>query len=176
MNEIDSVVPYMGREEIRKVTAEIRDHVGGSEKPWFNIVRFVELWLPAADDTFLFEIAEDSDPRLAGIHAMYRPDSNTITVRETVYERACKGAGQDRMTIAHEFGHYELHRNVSPTFARTTKQLPRELSAEWQAKAFAGELLVDHRQMSLCMDYLEVADTFGVSWTAARFQRARYGD
>lgn len=34
-----------------------------------------------------------------------------IRVRSDVYERACENHGRDRFALAHELGHYSLHRH-----------------------------------------------------------------
>ena len=94
-----------------------------------------------------------------------------IRIKESVYEGACNGEGRDRMTIAHEIGHYftlcfcgfRLERNFSGG------KIPAFRDPEWQAKCFAGELMVPaHRVKG--MDAYEIADQCGVSYDAACVQ------
>ena len=175
MNEVDSRVPGMSRAGIRQAAQRVRLQVGQTRN-YLDIITFVDVVLPMMDSTFNLEIASDADRRLQGVHALFipklteDPDLCSIIVGESVYEGARHGNGRDRMTIAHEYGHYELHRYINQSFARTTKELRAFESAEWQAKAFAAELLIDHRRLKEFSNPIEVANAFGVSLQAATYQ------
>ena len=87
------------------------------------------------------------------------------------YDGACNGEGRDRMTIAHEIGHYftlcfcgfKLERNFGGGKIITFRD------PEWQAKCFAGELMVPaHRVKGMTVD--KIAEKCGVSFAAASVQ------
>ena len=98
---------------------------------------------------------------------------NTIKIREDVYERAYAGYGRDRLTIAHEIGHLILHKpeNISLTRADNVA-IPAYLNPEWQANAFAGELLAPYDVIQ-GKSLMEISNTFGVTVDAAKIQRDR---
>jgi hypothetical protein len=56
---------------------------------------------------FYYEITEDRNlPE--NVHAETDVLRHTIKIKQSVYDGACIGKGRDRMTIAHELGHYFL--------------------------------------------------------------------
>ena len=88
-----------------------------------------------------------------------------------MYLRAVSGEGRDRLTIAHEVGHLFLHDNDSIALCRldpSEKLKPYE-DPEWQANAFAGELLASSYLISE-MTGGEVSKRCGVSASAAAIQ------
>ena len=121
-------------------------------------------------DDFNYEVVEDK-VLSKKVHADTDIRTGHIRIKESVYEGACNGEGRDRMTIAHEIGHYftlcfcgfRLERNFSGG------KIPAFRDPEWQAKCFAGELMVPaHRVKG--MDAYEIADQCGVSYDAACVQ------
>ncbi|MEM8833794.1 MAG: ImmA/IrrE family metallo-endopeptidase [Pseudomonadota bacterium] len=108
-------------------------------------------------------------------HGLTSHKDRAIIIREDVYERACEGCGRDRMTIIHEVGHTCLHAPENVEFARSFDgPIPAFRSAEWQAKAFAAELIVPHDLLESGMRVSDVAETFGVSSEAASYQLKVY--
>lgn len=113
---------------------------------------------------------------LGGSAAELRPVPGHIpllAIDEEIYEKACSEDHFSRFTLAHELGHYFLHSSQPVPMARAT--LPNAHRAfedtEWQANAFAGELLVDSRLVRrFCSSPLEIVTTFGVSVDVARIQ------
>ena len=89
----------------------------------------------------------------------------------SVYEGACNGNGRDSMTIAHEIGHYFTICFCGFKFERnfTNKQVKIYCDPEWQAKWFAGELLVPAHLMKGC-SVEEIIEKCGVSYDAAEIQ------
>lgn len=166
---MDFEVAPLSRDKIRNMANCIREILGCSDKPWFPIVEIFEKVMVKIDPEFDWEIVRFED--MPDRHAETRPEENKIYIREDIYEGACDGNGRDRMTIAHEIAHYLLHRHQKPSYARAfdDNKLPPYRSAEWQAKAFAGELLVSKK---LCKDMteIEIADKCGVSFDAAQYQ------
>jgi Zn-dependent peptidase ImmA (M78 family) len=84
-------------------------------------------------------------------------------IRPEIYDRAVAGHGRDRMTLAHEVGHLLLHTEVQ--LARRIGAGPIEAfrDPEWQAKAFAGELMVPRSLYPKGKHPSEVAALLGVS-------------
>lgn len=120
----------------------IRKNCGYTDTEPVDILRILEKELPKLLYSFDYRILEKEDMRL-DCHAYTDIESNTIFIREDIYERARKGEGRDRFTIAHEIGHCLLHNKRMGLLTRVygnEKIKPYE-DIEWQADAFAGEFL-----------------------------------
>ena len=119
---------------------------------------------------FSYEIVPDSTfPD--NVHADTDVMSQHIRIKESVYEGAADGNGRDRMTIAHEIGHFFTLCFCGFKFQRNFKKekIPAYKSPEWQAKCFAGELLVDYDLVRNMQPY-EIVEKCGVSYEAAYYQ------
>jgi len=103
-------------------------------------------------------------------HGETIPSENRIRIREDVYERACNGYGRDRLTMAHELGHLLLHRVETITLAREDGDIPPYKDPEWQANAFAGELLGLYEYIK-DMSIIDIASHYGITEKAASIQR-----
>ena len=163
------IVPGMSRGEIRERTDEIRSTLN-IQTAAFPIVDVVEFVLPATWDTFLLEIVDVAEMnRRFGpdTHGMTYPDELHMIVREDVYLGACQHEALPRFSLAHELGHLLMHAGggMARRVAMTT---PIYANSEWQADAFAGELLVSWRQISWDDTPHSIARRFNVSYAAAR--------
>ncbi len=119
---------------------------------------------------FSYEIVPD-EALPEGIHAETDIRTGHITIKESVYEGACNGLGRDRMTIAHEIGHFitlcfcgfKLQRGFKGSKLKTFND------PEWQAKCFAGEFMIS-RRLTANMTPIEISRACGVSYSAAYYQ------
>ena len=160
------------RKELRELACVFRGVFGLREILYFPIVEILDI-LGEFFGNFNYEIVED-DTFPENIHADTDIRTGTIRIKQSVYEGACVGEGRDRMTIAHEIGHYfmlcrcgfRLERNF------TNKKVPPLCDPEWQAKCFAGELLVP-AHLVWDMSAEEIAMECGVSYDAALIQYDR---
>lgn len=166
---MDYKVAPLSREKICFMAEQMRQILGHSDIVQLPIVDIMEKVLDKIIPEFNWHIVHYRE--MPDKHAETIPEECLIRIREDIYEGACNGLGRDRMTIAHEIAHILLHSDQRPSFARAFKdyELPGYCSAEWQAKAFAGELLVPRK---LCggMTVFEIADKCGVSLDAAQYQ------
>ena len=137
---------------------------------YFDIISLIEKTIPKIDETFNFEYV-DSQELEPNTYAYYDPAENTIRVAEDVYVRASNDVGRDRFTLAHEVGHYMLHRN-GITFSRATAKTPIYCDPEWQANTFASALLIP-RCSTGSMTIEQIQEECKVSHQAAEiaFQR-----
>ncbi len=162
-------VEARSREDLRRLAHILREHLELDNEIRVPIVELLDI-LPEIFGDFSYEIVEDSQMNI-GVHAETNIATGHIMIRESVYEGACDGNGRDRMTIAHEIGHYitlcicdfKLQRNFKEDDIKSYND------PEWQAKCFAGELLIDCRLTS-GMSVDEVATACGVSRAAAAYQ------
>jgi Zn-dependent peptidase ImmA (M78 family) len=104
----------------------------GTDKPSFPIVQFLDVLLPKHFPQFVLEILTPTD--MGAAHGLTYPDQHVIRVREDVYERAYQGEGRDRMTLAHELGHYILHSGLGLARMPAHESIPAYQDSEWQAK------------------------------------------
>ncbi|MFA1820535.1 ImmA/IrrE family metallo-endopeptidase [Virgibacillus oceani] len=157
----------ISRKKIRAMTSFIRKEFELFDETCFPVVHFFEYGLGQFDDDYNYEIASISE--MPNDYGLTFPEENKIMIREDVYDRAIDGVGRDRFTIAHEIGHYIMHRPSLIALARNHKEvkIPAYKDPEWQANTFAGELLappniirgLTEREISLqCAVSIEVAN------------------
>ena len=161
-----SITPR-SREEIRELAKSFRTKFNLNDTLYIPVVDLLDkcaLMYPG----FNYEILPDSNFKV-NVHATTSMETGHISIRESVYERACQGAGRDRMTIAHEIGHYVIIflKKSKLTATNTKPKIYRD--PEWQAKCFAGELMVNY-DLSKDLTIEEIENNCGVSHDAAMFQ------
>ena len=163
-------VDLKSRLELRKLANNFRDSLGLHDFLYFPIVEILDIMCNLSKG-FSYEIVSNS-ALPPNIHAEIDIINKHISIKENVYDSAAKGNGRDRMTIAHEIGHYiticicgfKLHRIFNNNCLKSMS-----VSPEWQAKCFAGELLIP-AHLTNNMQPKEIADKCGVSLTAATYQ------
>lgn len=170
-------VPPLKRVSIRATARKIRSiacELAGQpfDPPYFDVFRFLDVVLPRHWEEFTVEVIEPSvmSARYGTAHAITIPADQTILVHEDIWSRAEAGEGRDRMTLAHELGHLVLHARAS--FARKVESRPVATyrQSEWQADAFAGELLMAAHHLGGCRGPEDLMVCFGVTFSAAQTQ------
>lgn len=163
------MVEAKSRADLRSLACILRNQLHLDEVLYFPIVELLDV-MTTLFDNFNYEIVEDTVlPK--NIHADTDIQTGHIRIKKSVYDGACNGEGRDRMTIAHEIGHYftlcfcgfRLERNFSG------EKIPSFRDPEWQAKCFAGELMVPAHRVKGMTAY-EIANQCGVSYDAACVQ------
>ncbi len=158
----------LSRMDIRRMTTEIRRSFDLQNQLYFPVLHALEIF-PIIDETFFYEVVED-DQLPHDTHAEYSVENNCIRIKNSVYIGAYNGFGRDRMTVAHEIGHYILIRQhgikLSRSFGNTIETCR---DPEWQAKCFGGELLIPACLVKGMAPY-QVAVKCGVSLDAAAYQ------
>ncbi len=163
------MVEAKSRADLRCLARTFREHLHLDDVLYFPIVELLDVMTKLFND-FNYEIVEDK-VLSKRVHADTNIRTGHIRIKESVYDGACNGEGRDRMTIAHEIGHYftlcfcgfRLERNFSGG------KIPMYRDPEWHAKCFAGELLVPaHRVKGMTAH--EIAKQCGVSYDAAQTQ------
>lgn len=163
------IVEPKSRQDIRELTLILRKFLGLENVKYIPITELLDVFAEIFDN-FSYEIVENNELPY-GTHADTNALTGHIRIRESVYEGACNGNGRDRMTIAHEIGHYfticfcgfKLERNFD------NKKVKAYRDPEWQAKCFAGEFLVSAHLMKDC-SVEEIIKECGVSYDAAKIQ------
>lgn len=158
------------RVNIRDVTSTLRKKLGLQDSFDFPVIEFLEKIMPLLFPGFNYEYVEKA--KMGKVEGLTIPETNTIRIREDVYESALRCEGRARFTIAHEIGHYIMHKNQFPSFARVHESLPPYEDAEWQANTFAGELLMPYHLVSGKVAH-EVVELCGVSFTAADYHLSK---
>lgn len=138
-----------------------RQFIGG-EQLWFPIVEFLELIVPKI---IPFNLDVCDLLTIGGEEGKYVYGTNTIMVREDVYEAACEGVGWARFVLGHEFGHFWLHR-LQPR-PRTSGRYSMEKDPEWQSNTFSGSLHMSPEHLELFQDATDAAIKCGMSRAAA---------
>lgn len=164
----------VSRMDIRNYAKALRKGLHLEAAEYVDIVRLMEYVFPEAFKRYNFSFEVLTKEELGRNHGLTDPRSGKIFIREDVYEGACRGNGRDRLTIAHELGHFLLHDGITLGLARVgvDESIPTYCDPEWQASAFAGEFLMDH-DIIKSMSPEEVANRCGVSYQAACFQKRK---
>lgn len=155
----------MSRNKIAEIAQIVRSAVELDDTLYFPVVQFIEVMAAEEGIDFNYEIVEVNE--LAGTYATTNTSENVMCIREDVYKRAIKGNPRDRFTLCHEIGHYFLHR--PETISNARGEIPKYCDPEWQANAFAGELMAP-RALIKGMTSKEIAEKCGMSMTAADIQ------
>ncbi len=182
MKSCDNEIPFkrmkrgfrvapMSKEKIEALAQNVRNAFGYSERHRFPIIEVIEMGLPKISDSFVFEVlgrdemGNDEGRVIAG--------KNSIILRVDVYDAACQGDGRGRFTAAHELGHYLMHQEISFARAREENE-PIYSDAEWQADAFAGNLMIP-RNLSFGYTCPTITShAFGTSEHAAKVMLSKY--
>lgn len=158
-----------GRLSLRSYAQELRTKLGLNNTQYIDIVRLMEFVFPQIFPNFHLEIL--SREEMGNNHGLTKPQEGVIYIREDVYNGACRGCGRDRFTMAHELGHYLLHRAIPTGLARSASvdNVPSYCDPEWQASAFAGEFLMGHNVIQ-GLSPAQIAQACCVSYAAACYQ------
>ncbi len=162
----------ISRYEIKKITAFFRKILKLDGVQCVPIIEILELVLPQIFPDFEYEIRPNEEMR--GLCGVTYPEQSRIEINEKIYEKAIKGDGHARYSIAHEIGHFILHNDVKVKLCRIhpeTQLKPYE-DPEWQADVFAGELLAPS-DLVKDMDVDEIIRLCGVSRRAAEVQKRK---
>ena len=118
-------------------------------------------------------IADDSDEIKQGVPAaMIR---NVLIIRDSVYEGIVKNVSRDIFTLYHEIGHHILKHERELNRGEIGQHAHYE-DSEWQANAFASEILMPldeilemHNNRSIT-DWTDIYAHFNVSIPSAQFR------
>ena len=165
------------RKDLRDIALMIRDAVGLRNCIYFPIVEFMELMMPRLFSNYNYEIIGDDEllPNQDAV-TVIENGFGTVKIKQHVYDGACNGDGQHRMTIAHEVvGHFIPMCVLGFKFYRTNgnEKLPAYRDPEWQAKCIAGEFMMGKHLVSN-LKPKQLVEKCGVSLLAARYQRHVY--
>ena len=158
----------LSRNQIRMYAKGLRKMLGLENAEYIDIIGLVENVLPGLFSGSPLSVDIIDKKTLGNNQGLTFPEKGKMLIREDVYEGACHRNGRDRMTIAHELGHYLLHDDLG--LARTEGNVPTYCDPEWQATAFAAEFLMDHDVIAH-MSVEEVMEKCGVSYSAACYQK-----
>ena len=163
------MVEPKSRDDLRNLARQFRKLLHLEDELYFPIVELLDAMTEFFDD-FNYEIVEDN-VLSENVHADTDIKTGLIRIKESVYEGAYRGEGRDRMTIAHEIGHYFTICVCGFKLTRifSEKRIPAFQDPEWQAKCFAGELMVAAHLVK-DMNEFEIAKRCGVSYDAAHVQ------
>jgi len=152
--------------EIRHIAEQIRKLFYPAGIKLLDVIDMIERKMPAAFEWFRYEIVEPEE--LPDREAEMCPSDNCIRIRESVYIKAIDHDPHSRFTLAHELGHFFLHRHQALAFGRPSLNgnIPAYRHSEWQADTFARNLLAP-RTMAEGMMTEEIEVLFEVSRSVA---------
>ena len=153
------------RASLRKDACQLLAYCGIDE-PYVPVVDLLEFHLANLGVTYEYVPREE----MGMDHGRSFPNDGRVQIRDDVYERACEGRGRDRLTIAHEIGHLVLHHGLPLQRSDPPRNVIKPYEdSEWQANAFAGELLMPLPWVRRrCHGPDDLPELFGVSDSAAQ--------
>lgn len=160
-------VEPMSRKSIRELVKQFRVIFQVENVLYFPIVQFIEWVLPEIGLNYEYVSVQEMGDAYGVTHTR----KGIMKIREDVYERAIQGNPRDRFTLCHELGHFLMHSPDRVDFARG--DVPSYMDPEWQANAFAGELMAPYSLVK-DMSVVEIADKCGMSLMAAQVQYNNY--
>lgn len=168
---MDGITHPISRLELREIARKFRQ-IFKLTNLYVNVKFLIEVINYFFPKCFILIVPDDEwSEDFPSLIEKENDSSYVIKIKDSVYERACKGSGGDRMHIIHEIAHYILINECgyAPLTARSygdikVKYTPS--SIEWQAKALAGEILMDY-EMTKNMSLQEISIKCGVSIQAA---------
>ena len=165
LHSLSTKVRPRSRQNIRDMANQIRRDFRLDNKKALDIVKFLEL--ASFYMEFDYEIVEDRE--MKSNYAETDLSNDVIRIRESVYLRARQGSPRDRFTVAHEIGHYVLHKG-KVLLCRSDEKIKPYEHPEWQANTFAGEFLVPYEE-AIFMTESEIAETYKVSKEVSEIQK-----
>ncbi|MCI6215481.1 MAG: ImmA/IrrE family metallo-endopeptidase [Mollicutes bacterium] len=166
--------------DIRKIADQFRHFLKLDPYKSVNVAKLLDvlsiLW---KDFGFQYLVLPDDDS-IFGTQEEAKTDisSGMIYIKESVMEEACCCANKRAsFTIAHEIGHFILHRMLGGVnLARSTSVKKTKIyeDPEWQANTFASEFLMPF-EAARNMSIDEIRRTYCVSKDCARvrFEKVR---
>ena len=155
----------LSRKDIRNA-AKIMRIMCNMKRGKLDIIKLIENILPQLDNRFQWEIRAIAE-MTPGVYAYFDPVTDTLVIREDVYEGAYAGNGRDRFTLAHELGHYLFHSDQAMLQrVESSIETPVYRSPEWQANTFASEILMPHDEI-IGKTSEQIMKEYGVSFSAA---------
>jgi Zn-dependent peptidase ImmA (M78 family) len=120
---------------------------------------------------FVLDVVDDNTSGLpVNVEACWLPETLTLVLKNSVYERACLNSPRELFTVFHELGHALLGHQKTINRQTANTHFPVYENSEWQADLFAAEILMpaaEIRRRRLWTPNL-VMEAFGVSFTAAK--------
>jgi len=158
------------KNEIREIARGFRKYLGIDNQDYINVVKLLDIMIKY-DSLFDYEIAPDNEME-ENLQAETDVINHFIRIKQSVYDRACDENKVDRMTIAHEFGHYFLVCIYGISFAKNLDKrgyVETYRDPEWQAAVFASEFLAPVEKIK-GISPKQISIKFGISERAARTQ------
>lgn len=172
---MDYLTKPTSRNKLRALATYIRSLFKCRNKYRFDVIEALEK-IHSIFTQVTVEIVEDDDPVLGKkIPCACSPDENGechIQIKESVYEGAYRGIGGYRAHILHEMCHAILYLiGFKPILARlfNNYELRPFESAEWQAKALCGEIMVPY-EATKGMSVKQIKHYCGVSKECAEMR------
>lgn len=160
-------VPSICEDAISGVALSIREAFRITDE-YLPIVHLLDVAVPKVMDDFQLRVLPNN--LMANDHGRAWPNDYLIEIREDVYEGARRGCVGDRVTLAHEFGHFVLHREVPLFSQHKLNTVISEENSEWQADCLARELLAPRTLIDLGDKVETVILKFGIPREEAKRQ------
>lgn len=159
----------LSRKRIRWLANNLRKAFNLQDEIYLPIVLILEDL--AREGCFNLELVPIS--KMPQAFGEYIPSEKILRIREDIYLDAADGDGFARSTCAHELGHFIMGHGEEPIkfsrHANSTAIIKPYEDPEWQANAFAGELLVPKHLVD-GLKPMEIVEKCDVTRAMAKYQ------
>ena len=158
------------RAEIRELAKFIRTIAGYNDNEPIPVLDLAENKMQEWFENYGFIV--ETQEEMGRAEGLSSGEGGYIKIREDVYEKALKGDGRSRFTIAHEIFHFIFHVKGTFEFARMGEKIPIYMNPEWHADCFAGELLMPYEKIKNMSEF-SIVERYEVSSKAAEYQLSK---
>ena len=158
-------------DELEKVAARIRHAAGVETAGTFDVIEVIEKRLPVVFPGL--KLIRLPDEQLPHAEAEANSSTNTVLVRESIFQQAINWNPRARMIVTEEFSHialghtgprYRRHPSQGRAFSRAEKH------DEHEARQLAALLLAPTHLAKDCVSPEEIAERFCLSDEASRYR------
>lgn len=161
--------------EVRHLAKKARSFFGVADARRVDVVLCLKrptIWTLRGEKRLNFQVRPDAEMGLDDASTSYGNGVVTVSVKQSVGDKAIVGDGRARQTHSHELGHAVMHDGVKMARRALGNKTPNWIrpfeSAEHQAKVFAPAFLINDAIAQDLSSADDISIEFGISLESAK--------